>query len=110
MMEKGSSEPWTEVLHDLSDGRTDQIDPDAILEYFKPLHDWLLKQNLTVQEWDCENYLDRKNNKVKSYGTRLEELTVKAKSSILITSSACLKFKLNIFFIFICFLIHKIFI
>lgn len=69
MMEKGSSEPWNQILYELTDGRTDKLDPSAILEYFKPLHDWLLKQNITQKEWNCDQYLDYKNHLVKGYNS-----------------------------------------
>lgn len=74
-MQKGSSIPWSDVLYELTDGRTNKIDPDAILLYFKPLQDWLLKQNLTSVDWQCERFLDRKSSGVKSYETRLNEIT-----------------------------------
>jgi len=67
MMRKGISEPWPDVLRELTDGRQDRLDPSSILEYFKPLNMWLKKQNLTDTEWDCESYIDADNYLVKSY-------------------------------------------
>ncbi|CAF0929500.1 unnamed protein product [Brachionus calyciflorus] len=69
MMEKGSSESWNKVLYEFTDGKTDKLDPSAMLEYFKPLHEWLLKQDLSENEWNCNDYLDLKNNIVHGYDT-----------------------------------------
>ncbi len=66
-MEKGSSEPWQAVLFDLTDGRVDKLDASAMLEYFQPLYDWFLQQNITQSDWNCDRYIDRKHNTVKSY-------------------------------------------
>lgn len=66
-MKKGSSLKWSKVLEDLTDGRSNQLDPVPMLEYFKPLHDWLLTQNLSINEWECDKYLDVKRNKVRAY-------------------------------------------
>lgn len=68
MMQKGSSEPWSKVLYELTDGRADHIDPQSILEYFKPLYEWLLKQNLTDIDWKCDEFFDDVDNSVRSYG------------------------------------------
>lgn len=43
MMEMGQAKPWPEALAALS-GET-AMDASAILEFFKPLHDWLREQN-----------------------------------------------------------------
>ena len=66
-MKKGSSIKWSKVLEDLTDGRSNKLDPLSMLEYFKPLHKWLLKQNLKLSDWDCDKYLDIKNNRVRAY-------------------------------------------
>ena len=67
MMQKGSSIKWTKVLEDLTDGRSSQLDPLPMLEYFKPLHKWLLRQDLKLTDYDCDKYLDVKKNRVRSY-------------------------------------------
>ena len=67
MMQKGTSEPWPDILRSLTDGRQDQLDPSSILEYFKPLTEWLKKQNLTNTEWECDSHIDEQNSRVKSY-------------------------------------------
>ena len=67
MMEKGSSESWNKVLLEFTGGKTDKMDPTALLEYFKPLHEWLLEQNLPNQNWNCDKYLDYETNNVKGY-------------------------------------------
>lgn len=82
MMQKGSSIPWSKVLYELTDGQTDKIDPKPILDYFKPLHEWLLLQNLTLEDWNCEDFLDRQNLSVKSYDNMLLEM--KQKSSAIV--------------------------
>ncbi|MCB9556522.1 MAG: M2 family metallopeptidase [Deltaproteobacteria bacterium] len=43
MMEMGMSEPWPKALEALTGEK--KMDASAILAYFKPLHDWLKKQN-----------------------------------------------------------------
>ena len=76
MMQKGSSMPWPQVLEELTGGRSNKIDPQAMLEYFEPLYKWLLNQNLTDQDWDCDSFLNKEKNTVKSYTKRLAELTI----------------------------------
>jgi peptidyl-dipeptidase A len=43
MLSLGSSKHWTHALKLLTG--EDSIKADAILEYFKPLHDWLIAEN-----------------------------------------------------------------
>jgi hypothetical protein len=43
MMEMGQSRPWPEALRAMTG--EDQLDATALLEYFKPLQDWLAEQN-----------------------------------------------------------------
>jgi peptidyl-dipeptidase A len=43
MLEMGASRPWQEALYAMTGER--QIDATAILDYFKPLMDWLEKEN-----------------------------------------------------------------
>ena len=69
-MKLGSSVAWPQVLKEFT-GETDRIDPQAILDYFQPLYDWLLKQNLTVVDWDCDSYFDKTRNVVLPYGSKL---------------------------------------
>ena len=42
MLEKGRSKPWPQVLKEATGEK--ELNADAILEYFKPLHMWLEKQ------------------------------------------------------------------
>jgi peptidyl-dipeptidase A len=42
LMEPGASRPWREVLRETT-GR--ELDAQAIVDYFQPLYDWLVKQN-----------------------------------------------------------------
>ena len=42
-MRKGSSEPWPDVLRDLTGSK--QMDGTALVEYLAPVHAWLKKQN-----------------------------------------------------------------
>lgn len=93
-MKRGSSIPWWDVLYEMTNGRTNRIDAYAILDYFKPLYDWLLKQNLTSaesnkindDEWGCESFLDRKNSKVKSYEKRMIEIVNAACHQVIISN------------------------
>lgn len=43
LLKEGSSKPWQEVMKDLT-GQS-KMDATAILDYFKPLQDWLKEQN-----------------------------------------------------------------
>ena len=43
MLEAGQSEPAQRTLQRMTG--TDHLDADALLEYFRPLHEWLRKQN-----------------------------------------------------------------
>ena len=43
MLSKGASRPWPEVLEELTGSR--RMDAGALLEYFKPLHLWLEREN-----------------------------------------------------------------
>ena len=43
MLRMGSSKPWPDAMEEMTGQR--KIDPSAILEYFKPLEDWLIKKN-----------------------------------------------------------------
>lgn len=48
-MEKGSSLPWSEALFQAT-GES-RLDGSALLEYFRPLEDWLRNENLRTQEF-----------------------------------------------------------
>ena len=75
-MMKGSSEPWPKVLKELTDGQTDRLDPQPILDYFEPLYKWLERENLSANaDWDCENYINKTGNSVFSYGKVLPKLS-----------------------------------
>lgn len=43
MLSLGSSKPWPDAIEILTDQR--KMDANALLEYFKPLQDWLEKKN-----------------------------------------------------------------
>jgi len=43
MLAMGSSKPWQEVLESLNG--EDQLEPQAMLDYFQPLYHWLKKEN-----------------------------------------------------------------
>jgi peptidyl-dipeptidase A len=43
MLEKGASQPWPDTLEQLTGTR--EMDASAILDYFKPLEEWLEKEN-----------------------------------------------------------------
>ena len=48
MLEMGASKPWPEALKAMTG--TDKADASAIVEYFKPLMDWLKEQNKGEKE------------------------------------------------------------
>ncbi|CAL1545973.1 unnamed protein product, partial [Lymnaea stagnalis] len=53
MLSQGSSIPWQDQLDYLTGSR--QVTADAILQYFKPLHVWLVNDNTLHKEtigWD----------------------------------------------------------
>ena len=47
MLGKGASQPWQQTLKEFSG--SDRMEADALLEYFKPLSQWLEKQNAGEQ-------------------------------------------------------------
>lgn len=48
-MEKGSSQPWREILQEVvGDSR---LDGTALREYFRPLEEWLRQENLRNNEY-----------------------------------------------------------
>lgn len=49
MMEKGSSQPWRDVLQEVI-GDT-RLDGSALREYFSPLEEWLRQENLRNNEF-----------------------------------------------------------
>jgi hypothetical protein len=108
MMEKGSSEPWQDVLNELTNGRVDKLDAGPMLEYFAPLTEWLLAQNITQSDWKCDKYIDRKHNTVRSYGSftkvnrnnlkQVEEAAAATSAASASTASSLLCF--SILFIF----------
>src|ERR1035437_9543287 len=60
MLELGRSKPWPEALKAMTG--TDQADASAIVEYFKPLLDWLKEQNKGDKEgWTLPTDPDRKS-------------------------------------------------
>nr|CAI5824267.1 unnamed protein product [Callosobruchus analis] len=48
-MEKGSSQPWRDVLFQVT-GES-RLDGSALREYFRPLEDWLRDENLRTGEF-----------------------------------------------------------
>lgn len=47
MLQLGSSKPWPDVLEIMTGQR--KLDASAMLEYFKPLQDWLIKENTKME-------------------------------------------------------------
>jgi len=43
MLELGSSKPWPDAMEVITGQR--EMDAGPLLEYFRPLHDWLREQN-----------------------------------------------------------------
>jgi peptidyl-dipeptidase A len=48
MLEAGQSQPWQQTLKEMSG--TDQLDAQAMLDYFAPLYVWLKEQNKSNQQ------------------------------------------------------------
>jgi peptidyl-dipeptidase A len=49
LLKLGSSVPWQKALEALTG--VDRLDASVLLEYFKPLHDWLVKENKRTGEF-----------------------------------------------------------
>jgi len=49
MLELGSSKPWPDAMEKISGQR--QMDVAGLLEYFKPLTDWLTEENKKTNEY-----------------------------------------------------------
>jgi len=49
MLELGSSKPWQDAMEKISGQR--QMDAAGLLEYFKPLTDWLTEENKKTNEY-----------------------------------------------------------
>ncbi len=43
MLKLGRSRPWPDALETMTGGR--RMDATAIIDYYKPLTDWLIEQN-----------------------------------------------------------------
>ena len=48
MLKLGSSKPWPEAL-EMVTGQN-YMDASALLDYYKPLHDWLREENAKAEE------------------------------------------------------------
>lgn len=44
-MSVGYSKPWSQVIKILTGGKSSEIDPQPLIEYFKPLSHWLINEN-----------------------------------------------------------------
>lgn len=51
MMKLGSSRPWEEALEVLTEGRETRLNATAMREYYKPLEEWLKRDNLRNDEF-----------------------------------------------------------
>lgn len=49
MLQMGSSKPWPDAMEVLTGER--KMDANGLLEYFKPLHDWLKAENERTGEF-----------------------------------------------------------
>lgn len=69
MLRMGSSKPWPDAMEVMTGQR--KIEPSAILEYFKPLEDWLIKKNKELGVnigWESkENEKEIPNHKLESF-------------------------------------------
>lgn len=54
----GASRHWHDVVRQMTRGKSNRLDADAIMKYFQPLYEWLKRQNemepvigwITIQE------------------------------------------------------------
>jgi peptidyl-dipeptidase A len=70
MLKLGSSVPWPEAMEKLTGQR--KMDATAILQYFKPLQDWLEEQNYDERQgWSlgCPSADELQNNKKQTLST-----------------------------------------
>ena len=51
MLKLGRSKPWEEALGALTGESKGRLDASAMQEYFKPLEDWLAKDNAKHEEY-----------------------------------------------------------
>lgn len=49
MLELGSSKPWQDAMEKITGQRN--MDTSGLLEYFKPLTDWLTEENKKTNEY-----------------------------------------------------------
>lgn len=49
MLRLGSSRPWADAMEALTGQR--RMDAGGLLEYFRPLHDWLAAENMRTGEY-----------------------------------------------------------
>lgn len=49
MLQLGSSKPWPDAMEQMTKQR--YMDPAGLLEYFKPLIDWLTEENKKTNEY-----------------------------------------------------------
>jgi len=49
MLELGSSKPWPDAMEKIAGER--QMNSNGLLEYFKPLTDWLIEENKKTNEY-----------------------------------------------------------
>ena len=65
MLSMGTSKPWPDAMEVMTGQR--QLDASALLEYFKPMEEWLLKTNQELdvnigwESSDSEKALDNLN-------------------------------------------------
>ena len=58
LLKLGSSKPWPDAIRMLTRGKTSRMDADAVMEYFKPLMDWLTEQNAgETAGWSKKHFL-----------------------------------------------------
>lgn len=61
MLAMGSSRPWQDAMEKLTGQRT--MDAQGLVEYFKPLQDWLTEQNKKNNEYIGWKPSSTKSNK-----------------------------------------------
>lgn len=71
-MSMGCLKSWPQVIKILTGGKTSEIDPQPLIEYFRPLSHWLTNENKAEKiGWSRSNEDIGKNNEQHMFKTIL---------------------------------------